>query len=95
MTMKTSQKFHLQFVYSVKNPPMIGPKTGPQKLATVKRANGTVRCDCGHRSVMVPPELATADRPNNPAMKGKIRKAVIFGDKAHARFASVVIANDE
>lgn len=94
-TMTTSQKFHLQVAYSVRNPPTMGPRTGPQKLAAVKRANGTDRWDDGHKSVMVPPAFATAGRPNSPAKKRKIRKAAMLGDSAHPIFARQNIRKDE
>lgn len=93
--MNTTQKFHLQDVYWVMKPLTIGPRTGPQKLANVKRAKGTERCDGGHKSTMDPPELVTADKPNKPAMKRKIRKADISGDSAHPRFARQKSRKDE
>jgi hypothetical protein len=45
--------------------------------------------------VIDPPEFATADKPNKPAIKRKLKKAAMFGDSAHPTLARQNIRNDE
>ena len=60
----------------------MGAMTGPQKLAAVKSAKGTERCEGGHRSVMEPPELDTLGDPKKPAKNLQTWKVVISCDRA-------------
>ena len=66
---------------------MMGAMTGPQKLAAVKSAKGTERCDGSHKSVMEPPALDTLGEPKKPAKNRQTWKVVISCDRAQPALA--------
>jgi hypothetical protein len=75
---------HLQPAACDRNPPIIGPMTGPSKGPNAKTAVATPRSFESNRSDTIPPPIERHAEPPSPAKRRNTSRVVMFGARAQA-----------
>lgn len=80
----TVQFTHLHPASWDRNPPTIGPMTGPNKGPSANTAVATPRSFESNRSDTIPPPIERHAEPPRPEKMRKMRRDVMFGERAQA-----------
>lgn len=84
LTEKCSAITHLHPASWDRNPPTIGPMTGPSRGPSANTAVATPRSFESNRSDTIPPPIERHAEPPSPEKMRKIRRDVMFGERAQA-----------